>query len=78
MEYKLINKDTGEFLGMINEQQLQFLIDKLEEESEDDQDYWLHKDQLETFAEEGADDRLLHLLEKAFGDNDEVEILWQL
>ncbi|MBK7442044.1 MAG: hypothetical protein IPI65_11025 [Bacteroidetes bacterium] len=41
MMYKLKNKETNQEIGLINEMQLQFLIDQLEEESKDDQEYWL-------------------------------------
>ncbi len=34
---KLYDKDTGAWLGTITEEQLQFLIDQLKEESSEDQ-----------------------------------------
>jgi hypothetical protein len=72
----LRDKETGATLGNISDQQLQFLIDRLEEESPDDTDYYIDKDSLEMFAEQGADPELLGLLQRALGDREEMEIEW--
>ena len=72
----LRDKETGTTLGNISEQQLQFLIDQLEEESTDDTDYYISKDSLEMFAEQGADPQLLELLQRALGDREAMEIEW--
>lgn len=77
MNYKLKNKETGEEIGLINEEQLQFLNKELEEESLTDKDYWLHRSLLITFRENGADNVLLNILENAFGNDDELEISWE-
>ena len=77
MIYKLKNKENGAVIGLINETQLQFLIDELEEESPDDKDYYLHRSQMNTFRDNGADKTLLSMLESAFGDGDELEIVWE-
>ena len=74
---RLKNKNSGEFLGSISEAQLQYLVDQLEEEHGQDQDYWLNRTQIEIFKENGADPELIVLLEKALGDGDEVEIAWE-
>ena len=39
----LKNKETGAPLGDITEEQLQFLVDQLEEESETDADYYINQ-----------------------------------
>lgn len=70
------DKDTGARLGTITETQLQFLIDQLEEETEDDQDYYVNDVTIEMFADRGADPQLLDLLRKALGDREEMEIVW--
>lgn len=77
MMYKLKNKATNQEIGLINEMQLQFLIAQLEEESKDDQEYWLNLSILETFRENGADNELVSILERAFGANNELEIFWE-
>jgi hypothetical protein len=71
------DKATGKFLGNISEEELAFLIDQLEEEYEKDQDYWLHRIQIEAFKENDADPHLIKLLEDALGENDEMEIIWE-
>jgi len=69
-------KDTGDVLGEISEEDLQFLIDNLEEESSDDTDYYIDRTTVELFQEAGASDKLIYLLEQALGDNDDAEIAW--
>jgi hypothetical protein len=75
--YRLTNKLTDVMIGTITEEQLQFMINHLEEENLNDQDYWLHKSLLNTFQENGADPELILLLTVAFGENEELEIVWE-
>ena len=72
----LRNKETGQELGSITEEQLKFLIDQMEEESSEDTDYWLPRAQIDVFRDAGADTALLQLLESALGDNEDIEIQW--
>lgn len=73
---ELRDTDTGEIIGSISEEQLQFLVDQLEEESEDDKNYWLNRATLDLFAERGADPELMSLLLGALGDRDDFEVEW--
>jgi hypothetical protein len=73
----LYDKITRKSLGRITEQQLQFLIDHLEEESSDDQDYYINRVTLEIFGQAGADRSLVDLLWDALGDRSEMEIRWE-
>jgi hypothetical protein len=73
---ELRDKDTGRSLGPITEDQLQFLIDQLEEESSTDTDYYLNSATLDMFAEHGIDPQLLELLRGALGNREEMEIEW--
>ena len=73
----LKNKETGQNIGELTEAQLQFLVDELVEEHHEDQDYWLHKSQIETFKSGGADSGLISMLESAFGDKDDIEVVWE-
>lgn len=70
------DKGTGTRVGSISEQQLQFLIDQLEEEHAEDQDYYINQATLEMFAKRGADEQLLSLLRGALGDREDMEIEW--
>jgi processive 1,2-diacylglycerol beta-glucosyltransferase len=74
---QVYDNDTGVEIGQISEPQLQFLIDQLEEESEKDQDYWINKETLDAFEEEGADPALLAMLRGALGDREDMEIRWE-
>jgi hypothetical protein len=73
---KLYDKDTGAWLGTITEEQLQFLIDQLEEESSEDQDYYINEATLEIFESAGADPALITMLRTALDDREEMEIRW--
>jgi processive 1,2-diacylglycerol beta-glucosyltransferase len=73
----LYDKDSGKHLGTIADDDLQFLIDQLEEESSEDKDYWFNRDTLKVFEKKGCPPALLELLEKAMGDRNELEIRWE-
>jgi hypothetical protein len=70
-------KGSGEYIGTLSDSQLQYLIDELEEEHGQDQDYWLHRSQVEIFKEKEAVPGLIEILEKALGNDDEVEVVWE-
>ena len=71
------NKDNGQVLGTISEKDLKFLQDQLVEETEEDTDYYLNRDELEILKVKGASSELVVLLEKGFGDGAELEIEWE-
>ena len=73
---RLRNKGTGAELGSITEEDLQFLIDNLEEEWEEDQDYYLNRQTLEMLESHGASASLVQMLKGAMGDRDDVEVEW--
>lgn len=72
----IYNKTTSDLIGEIGEDDLQFLIDQMEEESMKDQDYSITNMEIDYFAENGASSELVDLLRKAIGDQPEVIILW--
>lgn len=72
----LREKDTDKPLGQIREEQIQYLIDHLEEEWLEDQDYVITPLLLEVFEEQGADPALVSLLRDALGGRAEIEIVW--
>ena len=67
---------TGRVIGPISEEQLQFLVDQLEEESSSDTDYYIDAVTLEMFEERGADPALLSLLRAALGAREGLDIEW--
>lgn len=72
----LKDKETDQYIGTIDEKQLQFLIDQLEEESLDDQDYYINITTLDMLKTNGIDDTLLEMLKKALGSREDMEIVW--
>ncbi|UCG53237.1 MAG: galactosyldiacylglycerol synthase [Candidatus Latescibacterota bacterium] len=72
----LYDNETGQFLGRITEEELQYLIDELEEESLEDRDYYLTRDTIDMLEKTGGDTDLVKLLRTALGDRDGVEIRW--
>jgi hypothetical protein len=73
---QLRNKDTSAPIGEITAEQLDFLVDMLEEEDSEDQDYWIDDMTLQYFQENGIDPALLKLLQDAVGESEGVEIEW--
>ena len=74
---RLIRLDTGDAIGQISDEQLKFLVEQLEEEHDDDTDYYIDRDTLELLSDNGADPELLALLEKAIGDDESMNIVWE-
>ncbi len=72
----IYNKTTSDLVGEIGEDDLQFLIDQMEEESMKDKDYSITNMEIAYFAENGASSDLLAVLRKALGEQPEVIILW--
>ena len=72
----LRDKDSGQFLGKISEEELQFLLDQLEEESRDDTDYYIDADTLEFLEEEGGPASLISLLRTALGEREGFDVQW--
>jgi hypothetical protein len=74
---KLYDKRTGQYLGRIDDDQLRFLIDHLEEESLTDADYYVNRTALDLLKERGLSEDLARLIEDAMGASDEVEIRYE-
>lgn len=71
--------DTYErqILGILTEKQLDFLMLNLEDDFEEDEEYYLIPDTLNFLRENGADRDLLAMLERALVDTrDGVDILY--
>ncbi|HKI01386.1 MAG TPA: galactosyldiacylglycerol synthase [Thermoanaerobaculia bacterium] len=73
---QIFDKHTGAELGSITDEQFQFMADRLEEESREDDDYYLNRTTVDFFQSEGADATLIEVLSRALGDRDEAEIRW--
>jgi hypothetical protein len=74
---RVYDKATDAFLGEITDEQFQFLYDQLEEESNEDTDYFINVATLEMLGKRGADAGLLSILEQALQANGEGEVRWE-
>ncbi len=75
--YNLFNAQSGALLGEISEEQISFLRSQLEEESEEDADYYINGITIDLLEANGADGALIRLLRKALGDNEDMDIRWE-
>ncbi len=74
---ELRDKTTDEYLGTIDDDELQFLIDDLEEESAEDRDYYIDPDTIQMLEDDGAPPSLITLLQKSLGSRDGIEVRWR-
>ena len=74
---RLIRLDTGNNIGNISDAQLKFLIEQLDEEHEEDEEYYIDREAIEVMSDNGGDPDLLAMLEKAIGDDDQLTIAWE-
>lgn len=74
---KVYDNRTAALIGEITEAQLDFLMDNMEEESLEDQDYAITAMTLAYFEELGADPALLGMLRQALGERDELMVRWE-
>jgi processive 1,2-diacylglycerol beta-glucosyltransferase len=72
----LQDQTSGQFIGSITDEQLQFLIDQLEEESLTDRDYAITRMTVDYLESQGASPELLALLRKALDSREEVLVKW--
>jgi len=73
---QLYDKDTGAWIGTMTEDHLRCLVDQLEEESGDDQDYYFTEATLDLLEKGGADTALVSLLRSALNGRAEMEVRW--
>lgn len=73
----LYNASNSQLLGSITEADLKVLTDALEEESSEDQDYYIDAATIDLLGDGRATDHLLGLLRRALGSSDGVDIRWQ-
>jgi len=73
----LYNAETDEKLGSITEADLQVLVDGLEEESAEDQDYFIDQATIDLLGDGRATEHLLGLLRHAVGSSEGIEVRWK-
>lgn len=72
----LTDSETGTAIGNITEDQLAQLVEHLEEETPEDQDYWIDGATLDALEEEGVDGNVIAMLRRAVGEREGVDIRW--
>lgn len=73
----LYNAATNDYLGAVTEEQFAVLQADLEEESSEDQDYYINQVTVDWLESEGADPELVALLRDALDEMDEMDIRWE-
>jgi processive 1,2-diacylglycerol beta-glucosyltransferase len=73
---QLHDAETGTPVGAITEEQLQFLMEELEEESARDRDYYISIETIEMLEADGADPELVAALRSALGGRSGMEVSW--
>ena len=73
---RLRDKDSGSEIGTITEEDLHFLVDQLEEEYDEDRDYYIAAPLIDVLEQNGGDADLIKLLRASVGDRDGIEIEW--
>ncbi len=72
--FNIFNNDTGALLGVLSAEQIAFLRSQLEEESTEDNDYYIMSPTVDLMEANGGDAALVALLRTAIGAADSVEI----
>ena len=74
---QLRDKTTNALLGTIDDDDLKFLVDELEEESPTDQDYYFDSATIDMLEDDGAPATLVALLRQVLGSQDGMEMRWE-
>jgi len=77
MGIRILDKDSGAYLGDITREDLQLMIDQFEEESSTDQDYFIDAATIDLLHDAGASPALEKLLRDIVGTSDGVDIRWE-
>jgi processive 1,2-diacylglycerol beta-glucosyltransferase len=73
---KLYDLQSGDLVGELTEEQFGFLASELEEESSEDQDYYLNQATVDMLEADGADPGLIAVLRQALGAKEDMDIRW--
>ena len=71
------NNETNVLIGSITDGDLKVLTDAFEEESADDQDYFIDQATIDMLGDGRATEHLMGLLRQALGMAEGVEIRWE-
>ena len=76
--YQLMDIEHDNEIGVITEDQVQFLIDNLEEEGIEAQDYYIDPESLRFLAENRCDEELLTMLTEALEGSVNIDVRYEL
>ncbi len=76
--FRLTDIENDQDIGVITEDQLQFLIDNLEEEGLEEQDYYIDEDTLSFLAANDCDAELLAMLTEALEGRISIDIRYEM
>jgi hypothetical protein len=68
---------TDRVIGEISDAHVQFLVQQLEEEHDEDRDYYIDRETIDMLDANGGDPELVELLRKALGDDEQLDIEWE-
>ena len=70
----LHDASSGALLGEVSEDDARLLVDQLEEETIDDDDYFVDANTIDMLETAGASDALVTLLKNAVGTSDGIDV----
>ena len=73
----LFDSGSGARIGRITDAQLQVLIDWMEEEREDDREYYVSAEDVELMDEDGIDPTLIEVLKTALRNREAMDIRYE-
>ncbi len=76
--YQLMDIEHDSEIGIIAEDQVQFLIDNLADEGVEDRDYYIDAESLNFLAENGCDEELLAMLTDALEGRVNIDVRYEL
>ncbi len=76
--YQLIDIEHDNEIGVITEDQVQFLIDNLEEEGIEDQDYYIDPESLSFLEQNDCDEELLTILTEALEGRFSIDVRYEV
>jgi hypothetical protein len=77
MSVHLFDMATEQEIGLLSDEQFQFLQQHLEAEGPDDDDYYINRETLDLFQEQGGDPAVVGMLRTAMGARADIDVRWQ-
>ena len=74
---QLYDASNDEPCGSLTEEQFDALVEALEEEAVEEEDYSVNAETVELLEASGADRALIRTLRQALGDRDEMDVRWR-